>query len=720
MVSGGQDYSSDVTVINTVTITGTVVISGTVTISGTVSVTGTVTVTGSVSISGTVTVTGAVTVTGSVTVSGTVSVSGTVTISGTVSVSGTVTVSGSVTVSGTVAVSGTVTVSGTVAISGTVTVSGAVTVTGSVTVSGTVAISGTVTVDGAVTVTGSVTVSGTVSISGTVTISGAVTITSGTVSISGTVTISGAVTVTSGSITVSGTVAISGTVTVTGSVSVTGSVTVSGSVSITGSVTVTGAVTITGSVSITNATLNVTVGNTVLATGQTGPAVGLDGAASYISVAHHADLTVTSEDFTIVVKRRFQSLASDVRFFCKGSESVDGYDLWLNTNGRLYIQTNVAGAYDWTSTSNDAIVVDTDYVIHVTRSGTVCKIYLNGIDKTVYSASHRDPVTNTRTLYLDCYDTLAFKLAGIDYWSRFYKGKAFTATEVATDYVNPQSPITGSLKLWLKLNEGSGTSAADSSGLAHTGTLTSCVWMSAQGAVGPSVAVNISASQVTLNVSVTNTVSITGTVAISGSVTITGTVAISGSVTVTGTVSISGTVTITINAQNVDLTVLAPTGKMVSAGGIVASSGDIAMVGLSSNAETEVFVVTARGRLQAFGLYLEGTDNTDDLGRSELRIYVDGALKWYATFEQIDIRYNGRQLTTKMLVVDTEYAASLTNPVIGVLYCKTHHTVASDMNRLAMFCNLPFEFTSSLSIRIRTYTNDGGTCDGHVTYGVYV
>jgi hypothetical protein len=281
------------------------------------------------------------------------------------------------------------------------------------------------------------------------------------------------------------------------------------------------AVTLNVAIQSSAVTLNVDIVTSAVPVGQAKPAVGLNGSTSYISVPHHADLTVTSEDFTIVRKIKARSISNSPVIFCKGAYTADGIYLQVFPAGYLRLHTNQAGAIQYTQSSTGAITLNEDRVVHVTRSGASVRIYVDGVDKTSIAGTHVDPATNTRTLYPDCYEGLGNILDGVDYFTRFYKGKAFTAAEVAEDYANPNSPITSSLKLWLKLDEGTGTTAKDSSGLGHDGTLTNCIWLSEKGKVSPAVAVNIAASAVTLNVNISSVTSgVTFNVAQSGTWTI--------------------------------------------------------------------------------------------------------------------------------------------------------------------------------------------------------
>ena len=206
------------------------------------------------------------------------------------------------------------------------------------------------------------------------------------------------------------------------------------------------------------------------------PAVYLNGSTDYISVAHHADLTPTTEDFTIVRKIRVKTMPATWCWLVdKSASETAGYELLLYSSGYLRL-INRGATTGNQYTAAGVITLNTDYIIHVTKTGTTSEIYVNAIDKG--SGTMPAELYSTSTpLYLDVYNGGASGyFNGIDYFTRFYKGKAFTPTEVAADYASPDNPPIqdSTLKLWLPLREGTGATAYDInplSGATHNGTL---------------------------------------------------------------------------------------------------------------------------------------------------------------------------------------------------------------------------------------------------------
>jgi len=76
---------------------------------------------------------------------------------------------------------------------------------------------------------------------------------------------------------------------------------------------------------------------------------------------------------------------------------------------------------------------------------------------------------------------LGFKLAvddgflGYEAFARIYS-QALSASEIQHNYFNPMSPILDGLVLWLKMEEGSGTTVHDYSGYGNDGTIYGASW----------------------------------------------------------------------------------------------------------------------------------------------------------------------------------------------------------------------------------------------------
>ena len=100
----------------------------------------------------------------------------------------------------------------------------------------------------------------------------------------------------------------------------------------------------------------------------------------------------------------FRSLANHPIIFCRGFYQADGYYFQISSGGAFYFITNQAGANQATETAAGRILVNTWYILGVTRAGAVVKLYRNGVDVTDISGSHINPKTCTRTPKIGIYD----------------------------------------------------------------------------------------------------------------------------------------------------------------------------------------------------------------------------------------------------------------------------------------------------------------------------
>ena len=112
----------------------------------------------------------------------------------------------------------------------------------------------------------------------------------------------------------------------------------------------------------------------------------------------------TSEDFSIVARVTLDSLASEPRVFCRGYSSADGYDLFVQTNGSQVIRTSQGAVSQDSKTPAGSIAINTKYTYGLSRIGTSCKLFRDGVDITSVIGAHTDPLTCNRTTKIGVYD----------------------------------------------------------------------------------------------------------------------------------------------------------------------------------------------------------------------------------------------------------------------------------------------------------------------------
>lgn len=127
--------------------------------------------------------------------------------------------------------------------------------------------------------------------------------------------------------------------------------------------------------------------------------------------------------------------------------------------------------------------------VHVvaTYDGATMKMYVNGVLQSATTSSAFTIRNQDGDLGLGCSDGGSDKIVGRLDDTRIY-GRAFTAAEATGLYYGIE-PDNTNLKAWWKFDEGSGTSAIDSSGNSNAGTITTAtystdVFMKARTAAG--------------------------------------------------------------------------------------------------------------------------------------------------------------------------------------------------------------------------------------------
>ena len=123
-------------------------------------------------------------------------------------------------------------------------------------------------------------------------------------------------------------------------------------------------------------------------------------------------LNFTSEDFSIVLRVKFDNFDAPEYLFTRGGLSTDGYFVYVHSNNKAYFFTNQVGLLQVTNT--DASVTSTTewYTLGFSRSGASVLIYVNGVENVETAGVHVNPVTCARTAKIGVRDDLAFPLDG--------------------------------------------------------------------------------------------------------------------------------------------------------------------------------------------------------------------------------------------------------------------------------------------------------------------
>jgi hypothetical protein len=151
-------------------------------------------------------------------------------------------------------------------------------------------------------------------------------------------------------------------------------------------------------------------------------------------------LNYTSENFTFSYWINFNTLTTNSSgqgpiVFYKGDYQTNGYYNQINTGGGITFVTNQSGASQ-NSYTNSIISTGSWYNIAYVRNGASVRIYVNGIDRTSFTATHIDPTSNGNNFNIARYPGIYgnFNLSNFLNYNR-----TLTAPEILQNYNGQKS-----------------------------------------------------------------------------------------------------------------------------------------------------------------------------------------------------------------------------------------------------------------------------------------
>lgn len=209
--------------------------------------------------------------------------------------------------------------------------------------------------------------------------------------------------------------------------------------------------------------------------GQTvyGTALLFNGTTQYAKTA--ANPSTATDNFTIAAWVKPTALNTQLKFFSNGDTGASGtgYSLRMNSSNILGIDYEYVAAIDSAVTA----VAGTWYHLAAVRTAGTTQLYVNGVASGSTSAS--TPYSPIFWASVGCEsddsgNPSLYSACTIDD-ARIYD-RALSAAEITVLYnygININNPNVSSsgLKLWWKMDEGSGTSLTDYSGNSQTGTV---------------------------------------------------------------------------------------------------------------------------------------------------------------------------------------------------------------------------------------------------------
>lgn len=151
----------------------------------------------------------------------------------------------------------------------------------------------------------------------------------------------------------------------------------------------------------------------------------------YVTIpASYTQLNFTSESFSIIARCNFDLLNETKRIFVRGLLSEDGFELAVETTGKLFFRTNQSGAYQYTYSTTPAVTTGAWYTIGLSRNGATGAWFVNGVDLTSSTGSHINPATCSRVALLGARDALDSQFFdGKMEFLRIFGGVALSASE---------------------------------------------------------------------------------------------------------------------------------------------------------------------------------------------------------------------------------------------------------------------------------------------------
>ena len=148
-----------------------------------------------------------------------------------------------------------------------------------------------------------------------------------------------------------------------------------------------------------------------------------------------ADLNFTSGDFSGAVWIR-PDVGGERELFSRGLASTDGWGFYYQSaTNALIFHTSQAAAMQSTIGRTGDVTVSVWQLASFSRDGATARVYLNGVETTTTYATHIDPLTSARGLYIGTTDAAAAGWYDGDMWRPRLWGRCLTAAEMASIFM---------------------------------------------------------------------------------------------------------------------------------------------------------------------------------------------------------------------------------------------------------------------------------------------
>ena len=198
-------------------------------------------------------------------------------------------------------------------------------------------------------------------------------------------------------------------------------------------------------------------------------ALSFDGEDDYVEVADDPSLRPSS--ITIEVMFYISDVTRTLHTLVSKRYNYYEFQLGYPSGGKYLIRgrwVTTDGTIRYTVSASRIIEPFTWY--HAVYIYPDEKIFLNGSEIVVDYATGTTTFDPTYPLTIGATPDVADFAKGLIAFARIYN-RALSAAEIQHNYLNPMSPITDGLVLWLKMEEGSGTTVHDYSGYGNDGVI---------------------------------------------------------------------------------------------------------------------------------------------------------------------------------------------------------------------------------------------------------
>ncbi len=125
----------------------------------------------------------------------------------------------------------------------------------------------------------------------------------------------------------------------------------------------------------------------------------------YIEIpADQTQLDFTSEDFSLIMRFKLDTLLTTQMLFTRGAFNADGWYFFVDSSSRLFFRTNQLDAGQTTRSNASISSTSVYYTAGFSRSGEEALIYIDGVEDVNIPATHTNPTTSARTAKIGIHD----------------------------------------------------------------------------------------------------------------------------------------------------------------------------------------------------------------------------------------------------------------------------------------------------------------------------